>query len=79
MKFCKHIITRGPSRRLPCGEPLIATCDRSKLSSLIEFRGQEWTKKKLQRMNMYPEAEEQEDLCFWHQRKYIEDKIGRES
>ncbi|MCK4330912.1 hypothetical protein KAX02_13865 [candidate division WOR-3 bacterium] len=79
MKFCKYRFTEGPLRGLTCDAPLIATCNRSKSSELIEFKGREWTKKKPQKMAMYPTAEEQSDLCFWHQRKDIRDKVGRET
>lgn len=79
MNFCKYRFTDGPSREQTCGAPLIATCDRSKSSELTEFRGIEWTKKKPQKMMIFPTAEKQENLCFWHQRKHIEDKLGRET
>ena len=79
MKFCKYRFTEGPSRGQTCDTPLIATCDTSKPSEPTEFKGQDWTKKKPQMMAMYPTAEEQGDLCFWHQRKNIRDKVGRET
>ena len=79
MKFCKYKFTEGSSRGQTCRVPLITTCDRSKPSEPMEFRGIEWNKKHPQKMMMYPTADEQEDLCFWHQRKSIRDKIGKES
>ena len=69
MNFCKYRLPAGPSRGLICGVPLIATCDRSKSSKPTEFKGIEWTKKNPQKMMMYPEADEQENLCFWHQKQ----------
>ena len=77
MKFCKYRFTSGPIRGLICGEPLIATCDRSKPSELTEFKGIEYTKKNPQKMMIYPTAEKQDDLCFWHRKKLIEDNIGK--
>lgn len=50
-----------------CGAPLMATCDRTKKSVLTEFMGMEWMKTKPQFMYMYPTAEKQSDLCFYHQ------------
>jgi hypothetical protein len=58
MKYCRL-----------CGDALIATCDKTKKSVLTEVVGQEWTKTKPQLMRMYPTAEEQSDLCFYHQRR----------
>ncbi|MDO9592990.1 MAG: hypothetical protein Q7I98_07360 [Erysipelotrichaceae bacterium] len=55
MKFCKN-----------CGILLIATCDRTKPSELVEWKGQEWTKKKPQFMWMFPTAKKQDDLCYNH-------------
>ena len=79
MKFCQYIITKGTSKGLRCGTPLIATCDRSQPSELTEFKGRDWTEKHPQTMMMYPEAEEQDNLCFYHKQKQIEDKIGKET
>ena len=79
MNFCRYRFPNGPSRGEICGTPLIATCDRLKPSELTEFRGTEWIKKNPQKMMLYPTAEEQENLCFWHQRKHTEYKIGRET
>ena len=52
-----------------CGDTLIATCDRTRKSVLTKFMGQEWTKTKPQLMWMYPTAEKQDDLCFYHKLK----------
>lgn len=79
MKFCKYRFTSGSLRGQVCGVPLIATCDRLQLSEFNKFKGRDWTKKNPQRMMLYPTAEKQDNLCFWHQRKHIEDKIGKES
>jgi DNA-binding Lrp family transcriptional regulator len=57
-----------PSCRI-CGAPLIATCDRNKPSELVEYMGMGWTKTKPQLMWVYPTAEKQSDLCFYHQQK----------
>ncbi len=56
MKYCRL-----------CGDALIATCDRTQKSELVEYAGQEDMKTKPQLMWMYPTAEEQSDLCFYHQ------------
>lgn len=79
MKLCQYIFTSGPARRQKCEAPLIATCDRSKPPQPVEFRGQEWTKKRPQMISMYPEAKEQNNLCFFHQQKEAKDNIGGES
>jgi hypothetical protein len=46
-----------------CGTHLIATCDRSKKSELVQYAGSEATKTKPQFMWMYPTAKKQSDLC----------------
>lgn len=79
MNFCRYRFPNGPSRGEICGTPLIATCDRSKSSELTEFRGTEWTKKNPQKIMLYPTAEEQSDLCFWHQRCNSADVVGKET
>ena len=63
--------------------PVIATCDRSKPSELVEFKGQMWTKKNPQKMMLFPTAKTQSKLCYWHQ--YQQEarkgkwKVGKES
>lgn len=52
-----------------CNTILIATCDRSKKSELVEYKGQLWTKTNPQFMYMYPTAEKQDDLCFYHRQQ----------
>ena len=79
MNSCKYKFTEGSSRGQTCGAPLLATCDRSEPSKPTEFRGIGGTKKNPQKMMMHPEADEQSDFCFWHQRKHNADKIGKES
>lgn len=56
MKFCKI-----------CNALLISTCDRTKKSRLVKWKGQEATKTNPQFMHMYPIAKEQSNLCFYHQ------------
>lgn len=69
--------------RLCFDTPAIATCDRSKPSELVEFKGQMWTKKNPQKMMLYPTAKTQNNLCYWHQ--YQQEaregkwKVGKES
>ena len=79
MKLCQYRFTSEPARGQKCETPLIAICDRSKPSQPVEFRGQKWTKKHPQIISMYPEAEEQNNLCFFHQQKEVKDNIGGES
>ena len=64
MRFCRI-----------CGASLISTCDRTKKSELVEYMGQEWNKTKPQFMYMYPTAEKQSDLCFYHQRNHSADEF----
>lgn len=52
-----------------CGQPLIATCDKTKKSEIVEWMGSEWTKTKPQFINMYPTARRQINLCFYHQQE----------
>lgn len=54
-----------------CGGTLVATCDRNKKSVLTEFMGMGWMKTAPEYMWMYPTAEKQSDLCFYHQWKEI--------
>ena len=79
MRFCKYKFIDGYSRGQICGAPIIATCDRSKPSEPVEFRGTEWTEKTPQTMMMYPTADTQSDFCFWHQRRDKKDITGKES
>lgn len=71
-----HRILRDvvPSCRI-CGGPLIVTCDRSKKSVLTEVMGMGWMKTAPEYMWMYPTAEEQSDLCFYHQWKKNEGEV----
>jgi hypothetical protein len=48
-----------------CNQLLTVTCDRSKPSEFVEWLGTEWTKKKPQRMWMFPTAENQSKLCSY--------------
>jgi len=76
MRLCQYKITKGPARGSRCETPLIATCSRSQPSQLVEWRGTEWTKKHPQMRNLYPEDEEQSDLCFYHQQKETKKRTG---
>ena len=62
-----------------CNQLLIATCDRSKPSESVEFKGREWTERKPQFMMLYPTAKEQSKLCPYCEDKLYPIKIGKES
>ena len=62
-----------------CNQLLVATCDRSKPSELVEFKGIEWTKKKPQFMWMFPTADEQSKLCLYCKDRLHPVKVGKES
>lgn len=73
MKTPKRILTKLEQllQDLPrcqvCGQVLIATCDLSKPSELVEVAGTLWTEKNPQFMWFYPTAEKQSTFCFHHQ------------
>lgn len=73
------LLIRNLPRCKECGQALIATCDRSKPSELVEFKGIKWTKGKPQFMMFYPTAEEQSKLCPYCENKLYPAKIGKES
>lgn len=62
-----------------CDQLLLATCDRSKPSELVETKGIEWTKTKPQFMMLYPTAEKQSLLCPYCEDRLYPIKIGKES
>lgn len=66
--YLEHLIRDLPRCRI-CNQRLIVTCDRSQPSKPTEFLGTSWLKTKPQFMRMYPSlpAEEQSDLCWYHQ------------
>jgi len=65
MRFCRI-----------CFAPIIATCDRSKPSEEVEWLGTSWLKTKPQFIAMFPEAEKQSDLCFYH-KNFKQDALQR--
>ena len=77
MKFCKYVFPDGPMIGQTCGALIIASCDKSKPSKLVEWMGTLWTPKYPQKMNLFPTADKQSDFCHFHQEK--NDKIGKES
>lgn len=50
-----------------CSQVLVATCNLSKPSELVEVKGTLWTEKKPQFMWFYPTAKKQSTRCFHHQ------------
>ena len=66
--YLEQLIRDLPRCRI-CNQLLLATCDRTQPSEPVEFLGTSWLKTKPQIMRMYPTAEEQSDLCWYHQKK----------
>ena len=62
-----------------CNQVLIATCDRTKPSQLVEFKGRDGTEAKPQFMWLYPTAKEQSKLCPYCEDRLYPMKIGKES
>jgi len=79
MKLCQYRFTSGPMRGLKCEASLIATCDRSKPSQPVECMEETKNYDRTWIMNMYSEAEEQNNLCFYHQQKEKKAQAGGES
>ncbi len=59
------ILAKVP-RCVICGGELVLTCDRTKPSELVEWKGMEWSPQKPEMINFYPTAKEQEMKCHYH-------------
>jgi hypothetical protein len=78
-KYLEYLIRCELPRCRICNHPLIATCDRSKPSQLVHYKGREETKTKPQYMWVFPTAEEQSSLCPYCESKLHSIKVGKES
>lgn len=78
-EYAKYLVRCELPRCSMCSQLLIATCDKSKPSELVRFKGREWTKTKPQFMMFYPTAEEQSSLCPYCEDRLHPVKVGKES
>ena len=62
-----------------CGQPLTVTCDRSKPSELVEWKGIHWTKTNPQKMWMFPTTSKQNRYCPYCEDRLHPVKFGKES
>lgn len=52
-----------------CFQPIISACDRLKPAERVEWLGQMWTEAHPQIIMMFPTAEDQPKLCYYHQKQ----------